>query len=149
MTEKPKPAGERTETEKEAIRKEIRRTHIIIWILFGISAVLAVFVYIQDSPPPAHMYDALAKCIAQSSTTFYGAFWCPDCAQQKTKFGTGAQYLPYTECALPDRSENATCTAIGVEHYPTWVFKDGSRVVGVQSPATLAKKTGCPLPTSS
>jgi glutaredoxin len=138
-----------SEDNKEKTRREIRRTHIFIWILFGISAALALFIYEQSLPPPAGKYDALAKCIAGTSTTFYGAFWCPDCAAQKTKFGTGAQYLPYHECALPDKSENDSCKAAGVAHYPTWVFSDGSRTVGVQNISTLAKKTGCPMPSSS
>ncbi|MDR3581768.1 MAG: hypothetical protein P4L67_00650 [Candidatus Pacebacteria bacterium] len=135
------------EAEKAKIKRTIRRTHILIWVLLGISAALAVFIYVQGLPPPAGKYDELAKCIAGTGATFYGAFWCPDCAAQKTKFGTGAQYLPYHECALPDRSENADCKAAGVQHYPTWVFPDGSRSVGTQNVSTLAKKTGCPMPT--
>ena len=135
-------------TEKQ--KKEMRQIKIAIWVLLIISAALAGFVYWQGLPPPAHVYDSLAKCIAQSSTTFYGAFWCPHCRDQKTKFGTGAQYLPYHECSLPDGSgEVPDCAAAGITNYPTWVFKDGSRLVGVQSPATLAQKTGCPLPTST
>ncbi len=134
---------------KARTRRTIRRNNITIFILFAISLALGIFIYIQDLPPPPHMYDALAKCIAHTSTTFYGAWWCPNCAAQKTKFGTGAQYLPYKECALPNQNENAVCTAAGVTRYPTWVFPDGSRLVGVQSPATLAQKTGCPLPTST
>lgn len=127
-------------------RRAIRRNNIIVLALLAVSAMLGIFIYFQGLPPPPHKYDALARCIAQSSTTFYGAWWCPDCAMQKTKFGTGAAFLPYTECANSDRSENATCTTAGVAHYPTWVFKDGSRLVGVQSPATLAAKTGCAMP---
>lgn len=129
-------------------RQAIRRQKIAILILLGISACLATYVYVQGLPPPAHLYDSLAKCIAQSSTTFYGAFWCPHCAAQKTKFGTGAQYLPYVECSNPDHSEDAVCVDAGVKNYPTWVFADGSRAVGVQTPAQLAAKTGCVLPTS-
>jgi len=92
------------------------------------------------------VYDSLAKCIAQSSTTFYGAFWCPHCAAQKTKFGTGAQYLPYVECSLPSGSgQTQVCIDHGITQYPTWVFSDGARLVGVQTPATLATKTGCAL----
>ncbi len=134
---------------QQQTRRAIRRNNIFILALLGFSAALGIFIYIQDLPPPAHLYDDLAKCIAHTSTTFYGAWWCPDCAAQKTKFGTGAAFLPYKECALPDRSENATCIAAGVAHYPTWVLPDGSRLVGVQSPATLAAKTGCPMPTST
>lgn len=145
----PTPTTEKTEAHKAKIRREIRRTHIFIWILFGISAALAIFIYVQGLPPPPGKYDMLAKCIAKTSTTFYGAFWCPDCAAQKTKFGTGAQYLPYHECALPDKSENDSCRAVDVKHYPTWVFGDGSRLVGTQNVSKLAEKTGCAMPTSS
>ena len=148
MTEEEEREKARKEHEVK-LRREIRRTHIAIWTLFGLSAVLAAYVYFQTIPPPPHKYDALAKCIANTSTTFYGAWWCPDCAQQKTRFGTGAQYLPYHECANPDRSENDSCKAAGVSRYPTWVFPNGSRLIGVQSPAKLSEETGCPLPTSS
>lgn len=140
---------EKIAERKAQTRREIRRTHIFIWTLLGISALLAIFIYVQGLPPKPGTYDALAKCIAKTNTTFYGAFWCPDCKAQKTKFGTGADYLPYHECSLPDKSENADCKAIGVEHYPTWIFPDGSRAVGTQNISTLAKKTGCPMPTSS
>lgn len=126
-----------------------RGTKIAIWVILGISAVLSVYVYVQGLPPPAGKYDALAKCIAHTSTTFYGAFWCPHCAAQKTKIGTGAQYLPYVECSLPNETENATCTAAGVKNYPTWAFPDGTRAVGVQTPEQLSAKTGCALPTST
>jgi thiol-disulfide isomerase/thioredoxin len=133
----------------EQQKRELRRIKYAIWIMLAICAVLGAYVYIQGLPPPPHKYDALAQCIAQSSTTFYGAFWCPHCEEQKTKFGTGAQYLPYVECSLPNQAENATCTAAGIVSYPTWQFKDGSRSVGVQTPAQLAAKTGCVVPTSS
>ncbi len=139
----------KTPEELAKIRKDIRRNYIVIGILFVISSFLGAVIYAAELPPPPHLYDALARCIASSKTTFYGAFWCPDCAQQKTKFGTGAQYLPYHECSLPDHSENASCKSAGITHYPTWVFPDGSRLVGVQNPSTLAAKTGCPMPTST
>lgn len=140
----PEEAAQRART-----RRSIRRNNIFILVLLAISLGLGLFIYFSGLPPPPHKYDTLAKCIAQSGATFYGAFWCPDCAAQKTKFGTGAQYLPYHECADPDKSENRSCTDLGVAHYPTWVFADGSRLVGVQSPSTLARKTGCSMPTST
>jgi glutaredoxin len=136
----------------EEQKRSLRRIRIAIIVMFAICAALAAFVYWQGLPPPAHKYDALAKCIAQSSTTFYGASWCPHCADQKTKLGTGAQYLPYVECALPNGSVNASgtnetqvCIDHNITQYPTWVFADGSRLVGVQTPQTLATKTGCAL----
>jgi hypothetical protein len=134
-------------------KRSLRRIRIAIIVMFAICAALAAFVYWQGLPPPAHLYDALAKCIAQSDATFYGASWCPHCAAQKTKFGTGAQYLPYMECALPSGSvssgsggsEVQVCIGHNITQYPTWVFADGSRLVGVQTPQTLATKTGCAL----
>jgi hypothetical protein len=127
-------------------RRSIRRQKIALLIIFGICVLLSAFIYTQGLPPPAHLYDDLAKCISHTSTTFYGAFWCPHCAAQKTKFGTGAQFLPYHECSLPDGSgEQQSCIDAGVKNYPTWVLPDGSRLVGVQTPATLAAKTGCTL----
>ena len=131
-----------TEDQKQSLR----RIRIAIFVMFAICAGLAAFVYWQGLPPPAHLYDALAKCIAQSDATFYGASWCPHCADQKTKFGTGAQYLPYVECALPsDSGQTQVCIDHNITQYPTWVFADGSRLVGVQTPQTLAMKTGCAL----
>ena len=130
----------------EEQKKSLRRIRITIWVMLAVCAALAAFIYWQGLPPPAHKYDSLAKCIAQSSTTFYGAFWCPHCEAQKTKFGTGAQYLPYVECSLPRGSgETQTCIDHGIVQYPTWVFANGSHLVGVQTPQTLAQKTGCAL----
>jgi len=130
----------------EEQKRSLRKIRIAIWVMLAICAALGAFVYWQGLPPPAHEYDALAKCIAQSSTTFYGAFWCPHCEAQKTKFGTGAQYLPYVECSLPSGSgQTQVCIDHSIVQYPTWVFADGSRLVGVQTPQTLAEKTGCTL----
>lgn len=123
-------------------------------IIFAAGAILAIYVYIANSPPPAHKYDALAKCIANTSTTFYGAFWCPHCREQETRFGTGADYLPYHECSKPDGApgtagELQSCIDAGIQNYPTWVFPDGTNLVGVQTVEKLAEKTGCPLPSST
>jgi glutaredoxin len=130
----------------EEQKRSLRRIRIAIIVMFAICAALAAFVYVQGLPPAAHLYDALAKCIAQSSTTFYGASWCPHCAAQKTKFGTGAQYLPYVECAIPGTStQTQVCIDHDIVQYPTWVLADGTRLIGVQTPQTLAAKTGCAL----
>jgi hypothetical protein len=127
-------------------KRRLRQIRIATWILFAFSAALAIFIYTQGLAPAPHKYDALAKCISQSSATFYGAFWCPHCEEQKTKFGTGAQYLPYVECSLPSGSgRTQVCIDHNIIQYPTWAFSDGSRLVGVQTPQTLAQKTGCAL----
>ncbi len=91
--------------------------------------------------------DAFATCIANSGATFYGAFWCPHCGDQKELFGDSKDLLPYVECDAngKDADLNA-CAAAGVTQYPTWVFADGTKVTGVQSFEELQEATSCPLP---
>ena len=127
--------------------KSMRRVKIATYIILVIAAILAVYIYIQSIPPPPGMYDAFAKCIAQTGTKFYGAFWCPHCAAQKEEFGDSKQYLPYVECSLPDESgQTQVCIDKGIKSYPTWVFPDGSQLSGTTPLDQLAQKTGCALP---
>ena len=131
-------------------QKSIKRMRIAIWVLVAIAILVGAFLYFRTVPPPNGKYDAFAKCIANTSTTFFGSFWCPHCHDQKNEFGNSAQYLPYVECSLPDASgQTQVCIDNKIQEYPTWQFPDGSRVSGVQSLETLAEKTGCTLPTST
>ena len=130
--------------------RQMKRIKTAMWILIALAIVISVFIYVKSIPPPAGLYDAFAKCIAQSGTKFYGAFWCPHCAAQKAEFGTSEQYLPYTECSLPDESgQTQVCIDKGIQSYPTWYFPDGSSSTGVMDLQTLSQKTGCPLPDAS
>jgi hypothetical protein len=120
------------------------RLKIAFWILAAVAIALTIFIHFKELPPPNGTYTALAHCIAASGAKFYGAFWCPHCHEQKNEFGDAAQYLPYVECSTPDASgELQACTALGVQHYPTWIFPDSSRLEGVVTPEELAKKTSC------
>src|ERR1035437_2919955 len=95
-----------------------------IYILIGI-IVLAGIVYVIIAPPRTVVgkYDTFATCIKDSGSTFYGAFWCPHCRDQKALFGTAVRVLPYVECSNPDgKSQNALCDAAKIDGYPTWDF---------------------------
>ncbi|MDB5194395.1 MAG: hypothetical protein JWN50_409 [Parcubacteria group bacterium] len=119
---------------------------IWIYIIVLIIAVGGV-VYLAKAPSGPGPLDQFATCIKDSGTKFYGAFWCPHCQATKKMFGTSASLLPYIECSTPDgNSQNATCNAAKIESYPTWEFKDGSRISGEQTLQTLAEKTSCTLP---
>ena len=87
----------------------------------------------------------LAKCLTDKGAKFYGASWCPHCANQKTLFGAAGKYVPYIECADPANAnqQTAVCEDAGIESYPTWVFADGSRKSGVVPLEVLASKAGC------
>ena len=126
----------------------MKTTHTIIFIV--LVAVIGGFLIWKmrgGTVADSGQYAALATCIKDSGATFYGAFWCPHCQEQKKMFGSAADLLPYVECSLPNgQGQNQTCTDAGVESYPTWQFADDSRLNGTQSLATLAEKTSCALP---
>lgn len=86
-----------------------------------------------------------AECLQAEGATFYGAFWCPHCQNQKAMFGRkGSDALPYVECSTRDgQGQTQECIDAGVESYPTWEFADGTRVTGTQSIEALAQKTSC------
>ena len=107
--------------------------------------MLAGFVLLGCARDTAN--DAFATCIAESGAKFYGAFWCPHCADQKKEFGDSKDLLPYVECDANGKNADVNaCTAAGVEKYPTWVFANGTKVTGVQSFEELHEATSCPLP---
>ncbi|OGI72934.1 hypothetical protein A3D42_01645 [Candidatus Nomurabacteria bacterium RIFCSPHIGHO2_02_FULL_41_18] len=92
-------------------------------------------------------YDEFAQCLSDKGAKFYGAFWCPHCANQKKMFGSSQKFLPYIECSNPAGSAQLPiCTEKGINTYPTWEFADGSRLSGEIPMAQLAEKTGCVLP---
>ncbi|MCS7173915.1 MAG: vitamin K epoxide reductase family protein [Armatimonadetes bacterium] len=90
--------------------------------------------------------EGLAKHLARTGAVFYGAYWCPHCAEQKRLFGTAARYLPYVECdpRSPEGNPRA-CETAGVRAYPTWVIQ-GRRYEGVLTLEELARRSGYPPP---
>ena len=111
----------------------------------AVAAVLAIWLYSTANNPGK--YDALAQCLGEKGATFYGAFWCPHCGQQKQLFGKSAKLLPYVECSTPNgKGQTAICISKKIEGYPTWEFADGTRMNAVLSPQQVAEKTGCELP---
>ena len=85
----------------------------------------------------------LAEHLVEKDVVFYGAYWCPSCAEQKRLFSGAAEKLPYVECAPGGRNAPMTseCARAGVTGYPTWVI-DGRAYVGVKQPQDLAAISG-------
>ena len=116
---------------------------IITVILVGM--ILGGMIWYSSQPGK---YDDFATCIKNSGVTFYGAFWCSHCQEQKALFGKSALLLPYTECSTPNgQSQNSLCLEKKIEGYPTWEAKDGTRKSGKLSFAELTEFTGCPFTT--
>jgi thiol-disulfide isomerase/thioredoxin len=92
-------------------------------------------------------YDAFATCLKDKGAVFYGAFWCPHCQATKKLFGSSEKLLPYVECSTPDANgQTQICIDKKIVSYPTWEFKDGSRLNGELSLQQLSDKTACVLP---
>ncbi|MCE9585304.1 hypothetical protein K8Q94_01625 [Candidatus Nomurabacteria bacterium] len=121
-------------------------------IFFGIIVILILgaiisFVVANSSKPKVSKYDTFATCLKDQGAVFYGAFWCPHCKAQKAEFGPAVKLLNYIECSNPDaKSQKQICIDKKIESYPTWEFKDGTRLTGEVPMKTLAEKTSCVLP---
>lgn len=114
---------------------------VLVLVLLGVSYGMKQY---QASKPG--QYDGLATCLKEQGVTFFGAFWCPHCKEQKEAFGNSAKLLPYVECSNPDgQTQTQACKDAGIEGYPTWEFADGSRLNGVITPDVLADKARCSL----
>lgn len=131
-------------------QRHMKKMWRAIYILIAIAAILGVYIYVSNLPPPVGLYDQFAQCIASSGATFYGAFWCPHCQAQKAQFGDSVHFLPYVECSTPDASgQTQVCIDKGIKEYPTWYFANGTSTQGVLTMQQLSQETGCPLPSSS
>ncbi len=119
---------------------------LVILVIASLVVVGMVAKRSADSPELAKF----AVCLKNQGAIFYGAFWCPHCANQKKLFGSAADSLPYVECSTPDgREQLAVCKDKKINGYPTWEFQDGSRETGEIPLVRLAEKTGCTLPSVS
>ena len=115
-------------------------------LLAGVLVVVVAAAYFLITNAPSK-YDAFAQCLTSSGAKMYGAFWCPHCKDQKAEFGTSWKYANYVECSTPDgQAQTQACIDAGVQTYPTWEFKNGSRNEGVLTLEQLSKATNCPLP---
>ena len=119
------------------------------WFAKSVSAAAVVIValhlyyagYWGDAPGPEDPWvKALAEHLTQSDVKFYGASWCPHCAEQKKLFGGSVKRLPYIECSPggPQAPQAQECKDKNIESYPTWIM-DGQRYTGVLPLDELAR----------
>jgi len=124
----------------------MKTNFFIIFVVIVVLTVGGLGVFMnRDSFKPSKL-EGFAQCLKTSGAEFYGAFWCPHCQEQKKEFGSAAKSLPYIECSNPDNTQTQVCVDKKIEGYPTWIFKDGSRVSGKMELTALADKTQCVLP---
>ena len=97
--------------------------------------------YIGNAPGPEDPWiRGLAEHLSKTDAKFYGASWCPHCAEQKHIFGSSEKRLPYVECSPggPNAPQAQVCKDKSIESYPTWII-NGQRYTGVQPLDTLAQ----------
>ena len=124
--------------------KSIIYSLIVVAVLGG-----GAYALVRTSQQPGPLAP-FATCLKDKGATFYGAWWCPHCQNQKKLFGQDQKLLPYKECSNADgKTQTQVCIDKKIEGYPTWEFADGSRLSGEVPLAKLAEKTGCELPKAS
>lgn len=120
------------------------RQKIQLLLLLAFAIGVAGWFAWKGAQPSQH--DDFARCLSERGATFYGAFWCPHCQNQKKLFGKAQKHLNYVECSTADgKGQLPRCTQAGVESYPTWDFADETRLTGEISLEVLAEQTGCML----
>jgi len=131
-----------------AIMNEPARARSPFSARFGIAAILClVALSVTAGSGESANLDGFAKCLGEKKVLMYGSFLCPHCDEQRKSFGSSFQYVPYVECSIRgSRQMTFPCIAAQIHYTPTWIFDDGSRLLGVQSLKTLSDKTGCKLP---
>jgi hypothetical protein len=118
----------------------------IIWAIIILLIIASgIFLIIRNATSPGK-YDDFAKCLTDNEVKMYGAYWCSHCIDQKNTFGRSFKHIIYIECSLPNNAgQNTRCKEESIESYPTWEFKDKSRLTGEVSLERLAEKTNCIL----
>ena len=117
-----------------------------------IYAILIIALFLvagcSSSAYPKEKLEALANCLADKGVKEYGAFWCPNCANQKKLFGESYSIIMsrqvYVECdPRGDNEQSELCIEKKIEKYPTWEFTNEEIVVGIIQLPDLAVKAGC------
>ncbi|MEK6907306.1 MAG: hypothetical protein AABW45_02155 [Nanoarchaeota archaeon] len=123
--------------------KKSRKKFLFIIITLAIVGGL-VYIGVANSLKPGE-YDDFAKCLTEKKVKEYGAFWCPNCAEQKKLFGKSFKYVDYIECdARGDNAQPELCQKEGITGYPTWEYNN-TKYPGVRSLEELSEISGCSL----
>ncbi len=119
------------------------KIQIYLAVILGLALTFVIGFLISSSL--AGHYDSFAQCLSQKGVKFYGAFWCPHCADQKELLGNSMRYINYVECSNPDLSRTKICIDSEIVTYPTWILANGTRYTAVLPLKNLSKISGCHL----
>ncbi|MDO8552029.1 MAG: thioredoxin domain-containing protein [bacterium] len=125
---------------------------IIFWVVVLVLVVVGIGASVVVNSGPGKL-DNFARCLKDSGTVYYGAFWCPHCQATNKLFGKSKPLLPYVECSTPDgKGQTQICKDKNITGYPTWIFPATSTtatstiLTGERTLQELATASGCTLP---
>ena len=123
---------------------KFKKSYVISFLIVVVLTGLGMYGFISAGRPGE--LDDFAKCLTDNNVKFYGAFWCSHCATQKKLFGKSIDFVNYIECSTSNKREQIqVCIDANIKGYPTWEFKDGTRVTGALSIKELGSRSGCEL----
>lgn len=141
-----------SELRRERRKEKENAAEPVNWgrrVLYGVLILAAFGVAYYFGNRSQHKYDGFAKCLKDRGVKMYGAYWCPHCQDQKSKFKASFEFVDYTECGVEGDTSIRTqaCKDAGIQHYPTWQFPPtGERLERVFELEELSQKSSCPLP---
>lgn len=127
------------QVKKNFFRFNKNLIYMVLTILIFVGIIVGWAVREASPKPTDPKIDKLAMCLTEKGVAMYGAYWCSHCQNQKKIFGESFKYVKYIECT----QEIKNCEEKNIEGYPTWIFKDGSRLSGEQPLLVLAQKVSC------
>ena len=101
---------------------------------------------VLDASTPVNDLVAFAQQLSAAGAKLYGAAWNSDTTAQKQLFGDGAQFVSFVEATNTNHEANQEATSHNITTYPTWIFADSSRMVGVQTLAAISAHVGIAIP---
>ncbi len=115
-------------------------------MMIGLSVLIILAGCTQNTVPPGK-YTEFAQCLTAKGVVEYGAYWCQHCAKVKAQFGDSFKYVNYVECdPKGTNAQPQLCIDKGIEAYATFIFPDGTRLVGEPTMQELSNASGCALP---
>lgn len=124
------------------MKKISTTTSIILLAIIAVIGLIGLAVWQNVKPSP---YNEFAQCLTEKGATFYGAWWCPHCQDQKAMFGSAISEVNYVECGT-GKGQISQDLCPDVRATPTWTDADGNKYEGARSLENLGEIYGCELP---
>jgi hypothetical protein len=85
----------------------------------------------------------LAQCITDKWRKMYGTERCQFCQNQKKWFASAWNIINFVDCD----KQQIVCRSAGIQSFPTWIWPNNQRLVGLQTHDALKQNAGCDQPT--